>query len=70
MDLANILIVEDEQVFANLVQFQLNTLGFTLENIICVASINEAVEVKVVVLVFLVEVRAHLQQRTLLLPKT
>ena len=46
MDLANILIVEDEQVFANLVQFQLNTLGFTLENIICVASINEAVEVK------------------------
>lgn len=46
MNLVNILIVEDEQVFANLVQFQLNTLGYRLEDIICVASINEAMEVK------------------------
>ena len=46
MNLVNILIVEDEQVFANLVQFQLNTLGYRLEDIICVSSISEAVEVK------------------------
>lgn len=46
MNLVNILILEDEQVFANLVQFQLNTLGYRLEDIICVSSISEAAEVK------------------------
>ncbi len=46
MDAANILIVEDDQVFANLVQFQLSTLGYQLEDIISVSSLIEAKEVK------------------------
>ena len=46
MDAANILIVEDDQVFANLVQFQLSTIGYQLEDIISVPSLKEAEEVK------------------------
>jgi PAS domain S-box-containing protein len=46
MDAAHILIVEDDQVFANLVQFQLSTIGYQLEDIISVPSLNEAKEVK------------------------
>jgi two-component system sensor histidine kinase UhpB len=46
MDIAQILIVEDDQVFADLVQFQLSTIGFNLEDIIGVRSIKEAEEVK------------------------
>jgi PAS domain S-box-containing protein len=46
MDFANILIIEDDQVFADLVQFQLSTIGYRLEDIICVASIKDAEEVK------------------------
>jgi len=42
MDFANILIVEDDQVFADLVQFQLSTIGYRLEDIISVASIKDA----------------------------
>jgi PAS domain S-box-containing protein len=46
MDAANILIVEDDQVFADLVQFQLSTIGYQLEDIISVPSLKEAEEVK------------------------
>ena len=46
MDVANILIVEDDRVFAGLVQFQLSTIGYKLEDIISVTSIKEAWEVK------------------------
>jgi PAS domain S-box-containing protein len=46
MDAANILIVEDDQVFSNLVQFQLSTIGYQLEDIISVPSLKEAEEVK------------------------
>ncbi|MBM3185083.1 MAG: response regulator [Bacteroidetes bacterium] len=46
MDAANILIVEDDQIFADLVQFQLSTIGYQLEDIISVPSLKEAEEVK------------------------
>jgi PAS domain S-box-containing protein len=46
MDIAQILIVEDDRVFSDLVQFQLSTIGFRLEDVISVASIEEAKEVK------------------------
>ncbi len=46
MDAAQILIVEDDHVFANLVQFQLSTIGYNLENVIAVESIEESQEVK------------------------
>ncbi|MFM7683983.1 MAG: response regulator [Bacteroidota bacterium] len=46
MDAANILIVEDDQIFADLVQFQLSTIGYQWEDIISVPSLKEAEEVK------------------------
>jgi response regulator of citrate/malate metabolism len=46
MDIANILIVEDDRTFAELVQFQLTTIGFNFEDVIPVSSIQEAKEVK------------------------
>lgn len=46
MALAQILIVEDDRSFADLVQFQLSTIGFDLADVIAVASIEESIEVK------------------------
>ena len=39
---AQILIIEDDQVFAEMVQFQLSTSGISLENIISINSIEAA----------------------------
>lgn len=46
MAVAQILIVEDDRSFADLVQFQLSTIGFDLADVIAVASIEESIEVK------------------------
>lgn len=46
METAQILIVEDDRVFADLIQFQLSNIGFRLEDIISVPSVKEAEEVK------------------------
>ena len=46
MEVAQILIIEDDQVFAEMVQFQLSTSGIALENIISIDSISEAKEIK------------------------
>ena len=43
---AQILIIEDDQVFAEMVQFQLSTSGISLENIISINSIAAAKEVR------------------------
>jgi signal transduction histidine kinase len=43
---AQILIIEDDQVFAEMVQFQLSTSGISLENIISISSIESAKEVQ------------------------
>lgn len=43
---AQILIVEDDRSFAEIVQFQLSTIGFDLADVIAVASIEESIEVK------------------------
>lgn len=46
MEEAQILIIEDDQVFAEMVQFQLSTSGISLENIISINSIAAAKEVQ------------------------
>ena len=46
MNEAQILIIEDDQVFSEMVQFQLSTSGIALENIISIDSISEAKEVR------------------------
>ena len=46
MSEAQILIVEDDQVFSEMVQFQLSTSGISLENIISINSIEAAKEVR------------------------
>ncbi len=43
---AQILIIEDDVVFAEMVQFQLSTSGISLENIISIDSIVEAKEIR------------------------
>ena len=43
---AQILIIEDDQVFAEMVQFQLSTSGISLENIISINSVEAAKEVR------------------------
>ena len=43
---AQILIIEDDVVFAEMVQFQLSTSGISLENIISIDSIGEAKEIR------------------------
>ncbi len=44
MEIAQILIVEDDQSFADLLQFQLSTLGFKIGDSLSVQSIEEAKE--------------------------
>jgi PAS domain S-box len=44
MEIAQILIVEDDQSFADLLQFQLSTLGFQIGDSLSVQSIEEAKE--------------------------
>ena len=44
MNKTQILIVEDDYSFADLVQFQLTTVGFDSESILAIASIQEAKE--------------------------
>ncbi|MDB3905305.1 response regulator [Crocinitomicaceae bacterium] len=46
MNKAQILIIEDDAVFAEMVQFQLSTSGIPLENIISIDSIGEAKEIR------------------------
>jgi len=46
MNEAQILIIEDDQVFAEMVQFQLSTSGIALENIISIDSISEAKDIR------------------------
>ncbi len=46
MEEAQILIVEDDLVFAEMVQFQLSTSGISLENIISIDSIEDAKEIR------------------------
>ncbi len=46
MEEAQILIIEDDQVFAEMVQFQLSTSGISLENIISINSVASAKEVQ------------------------
>ena len=46
MNEAQILIIEDDAVFAEMVQFQLSTSGISLENIISIDSIGEAKEIR------------------------
>ena len=46
MEEAQILIIEDDVVFAEMVQFQLSTSGISLENIISIDSIDEAKEIR------------------------
>ncbi len=46
MEQAQILIIEDDQVFSEMVQFQLSTSGISLENIIAIDSIEEAKKIK------------------------
>jgi PAS domain S-box-containing protein len=46
MNEAQILIIEDDTVFAEMVQFQLSTSGISLENIISIDSIGEAKEIR------------------------
>ena len=46
MEEAQILIIEDDLVFAEMVQFQLSTSGISLENIISIDSIEDAKEIR------------------------
>ena len=46
MEEAQILIIEDDKVFAEMVQFQLSTSGISLENIISIDSVSEAKEIR------------------------
>ena len=46
MNEAQILIIEDDRVFAEMVQYQLSTSGIALENIISIDSISEAKEIR------------------------
>jgi len=46
MNEAQILIIEDDAIFAEMVQFQLSTSGISLENIISIDSIGEAKEIR------------------------
>ena len=44
MEIAQILIVEDDRSFSDLLQFQLSTLGFKIGDSLSVQSIKEAKE--------------------------
>lgn len=44
MEITQILVVEDDLTFADIVQFQLSTVGFQADNILAVQSISEAKE--------------------------
>ena len=46
MEEAQILIIEDDLVFTEMVQFQLSTSGISLENIISIDSIEDAKEIR------------------------
>jgi len=47
MDSSQILVVEDDSTFADIVQFQLSTVGFSSHNILSVQSLSEAREAEV-----------------------
>jgi signal transduction histidine kinase len=47
MDSTQILVVEDDSTFADIVQFQLSTVGFSSHNILSVQSLSEAREAEV-----------------------
>ncbi|MEY4572003.1 MAG: Phosphoserine phosphatase RsbU, partial [Bacteroidota bacterium] len=47
MDSTQILVVEDDSTFADIVQFQLSTVGFLSHNILSVQSLSEAREAEI-----------------------